>query len=77
MTPDDKELRLLLERHRVKSNRRRGMWGVLGLATLFLGGLLFFGWLDHLSEVDCASKGGEWTHVGRGSVCLRPGSVVK
>jgi hypothetical protein len=50
-------------------------WG--GTATFIVGLVLLVSWCDDQSRLDCESKGGQYVHVYKGALCVKPGTVLQ
>lgn len=38
---------------------------------------MFALWLESFAAADCVARGGEYQRIRHGSLCLKPGSVIK
>lgn len=52
-------------------------WEGIALTAFIVVSIVAFVIINHYQEIDCIAKGGEWHNIGRGTVCLKPGSVIK
>lgn len=50
-------------------------WFVVGAATVAL--LLLACWCDDQAKRDCERKGGQFVHVYKSTLCVKPGSVIE
>lgn len=48
-----------------------------GIACAFVGFIFLLSWCDDERKIDCERKGGQYVHVYKSSLCVKPGSVIE